>query len=316
MRVIAAFVGILFALVGLAVVLWVSGEDEKNVPHELVAPADPPAYLARTTSRIIESAITGRTYQVSVALPRTYDQSGESYPVLYAVDANGQFGTVVETARSMADYEELVPELIIVGIGYPEGGHFAANGPKAVDLTPTKDAEWEEARAASEWPAPDGSGGAPAFLRFLREELIPLIEDEYRADAGDRALYGHSLGDLFAFHALLHGEGTFHKLIVASPSLWWDERVSFDHEAVFAEENEELPARVFFAVGELEDSEEYSDEVWGYMATDLRELVEVLERREYDGLEFEARFFADETHNSVIAPTISRGLRYIYSEDR
>ena len=263
--------------------------------------------LADSESRVITSMATGRDYQVTVALPKGYAESTRRYPVLYAMDANGQLGTVVEAARLMR-FDELVPELIIVGVGYPVGRMWNAQSPRAVDLTPTSDPEWVEQRPLDypQFPAPEGSGGAPGFLRFLLEELIPLVEAEYRANPTDRALYGHSFGGLFALYSLLNGQGTFQKFIVGSPSLWWDDRVTFALESTFHESHDSLPGRVFLAIGLLEESDSYP------MVSDLEDFLAVLEERDYSGLEFESMFFPDETHNSVIAPTISRGLRSVY----
>ena len=130
--------------------------------------------LADTRSRTVTSRITGQTYEISVALPRGYETSEYRYPVLYAVDANGEFGTVVEAARLLSS-DQLVPELLIVGIGYPVGQFIDASAPRAVDLTPTADRDWERIHAAAlpDRPAPEGSGGAAGFLRFLRQERIP-----------------------------------------------------------------------------------------------------------------------------------------------
>jgi len=155
--------------------------------------------LPNTQHRNLTSEITGRTYQVSVALPDTYTTSNETYPVLYAVDANGEFGTVVETARRMGQFE-MVPELIIVGVGYPVGRQSQADDLRQVDLCDR------------------GGRGVEGFLEFVRQELIPLAEMEFRAKPVDRALFGHSCGGDFAFYALLEGEGTFERLIAGSPT--------------------------------------------------------------------------------------------------
>ena len=269
--------------------------------------------LSGTRSRVITSETTGRTYEISVALPRGYNTSADSYPVLYAVDANGEFGTVVEAARLLR-LDELIPNLLIVGVGYPVGSFFDASAPRAVDLTPTQDRDWEiqQAEEYPEWPAPEGSGGAPEFLQFLRQELIPSIDAEFRTNPLDRALFGHSFGGLFAIHALLNGEGTFQRFIAGSPSLWWDDDVTFRHEEAFAAAHAELPARVFFAMGELEEQD--PDLYWGHMVSDLQRFVEAVEGRSYSGLEFESHVFEDESHTSVIPATISRGLRYIYPD--
>ena len=281
-----------------------SGSGPPDVPP-------PSPFLDGVVSRVVTSAVSGRTYQISVAVPRGYDASDGSYPVLYAVDANGEFGTVVEAARLLR-FDELVPDLLIVGIGYPVGRFFDASAPRAVDLTPTIDRDWErqEAEDFPEWPAPEGSGGAPAFLQFLQQELIPSIDAEYRTIPGDRALFGHSFGGLFAIHALLNGEGTFKRFIAGSPSIWWDHEVTFQHEEEFASTNRLLPARVFLSIGELEEQD--PDIYWGHMVSDLQRFVEVLKSRQYEGFEYESHLFENETHTSVIPATISRGLRYIY----
>jgi hypothetical protein len=276
----------------------------------------PAAYLAGTTSRLVTSSITGRTYQVSVAVPRGYEASSVSYPVLYSVDANGEFGIVVETAR-MLQFEGLVPELVIVGVGYPVGYFFDAVDDRALDLTVSADPEFREiwARVASGFPVPSGTGGAPDFVRFLTDELVPLIEAEYRVDPQHRALFGHSFGGLFAFHALLHGRGAFQRFIIASPTLAWHNRVSFAHEAAYAAAHDSLHARAFFSVGLLESDAPPDEHPWGGYITNLRDLVGVLERRSYEGFEWMVHFFEDETHNSVIPASVSKGLRYIYAAD-
>jgi predicted alpha/beta superfamily hydrolase len=252
--------------------------------------------LADTQRRNFTSEITGRTYQISVALPDDYATSNETYPVLYTVDANSQFGTVVETAREQHNFA-IFPELIIVGIGYPVSRVDEIMALRDVDLSPTEDPGL----------LPEGSGGGPEFLDFIRRELIPLVELEFRANPADRALFGHSFGGLFALYALLEGQETFHRVIAASPSIGWDDRVTFKMESAYAESHDSLPAKLFLSSGLLEDNEE-----WGESASHVRELVTILESRNYSGLQIKTAYFENETHISVIPAAISRGLRTIY----
>ena len=67
--------------------------------------ASKPAFLADVTSSVIKASSTGRSYQISVALPEGYSNQHAAYPVLYAADANPEFGTVVETARVFAEIQ-------------------------------------------------------------------------------------------------------------------------------------------------------------------------------------------------------------------
>ena len=105
----------------------------------------PAPFLEEIESRVVTSAISGREYQISVALPLGYSDSLDRYPVLYALDANGQFGTVAETARYLGVTEwAQIPELLVVGIGYPTGGRFIhSRGHRSYDLSPTNDTKWQ-----------------------------------------------------------------------------------------------------------------------------------------------------------------------------
>ena len=280
--------------------------------------AIPEAFLADVESRVVTSAISGRMYQISVALPLGYADSTKAYPVLYAVDANGQFGTVVEAARILNNFDTQIPQLLIVGIGYPSGGRqIHAEQHRLFDLFATEDREfkeWHEGRFRPDLGPFDGYGGGGAdFLRFVREELIPLIEAEYRADPSDRALYGHSAGGYFGLYALLEGEGTFQRVIAGSPSLFWDDRYFFRLEEFYAQTTRRLPARVFLSVGLEEHDQQRPETDCFCMVRNLRRLIEILERRQYLGLEWQVHYFEDENHQSVVPATVSRGLRFIYS---
>jgi predicted alpha/beta superfamily hydrolase len=118
----------------------------------------------------MKSSVTGRAYQISVALPDGYSREHAPYPVLYAADANVQFGTLVETARVFAQ----IPPLIIVGIGYETHAQGFVWDPRAVDLTPAPN------------DGSPGSGHAAEFLAFIRNDLVPSIERNYNASQ-DRA---------------------------------------------------------------------------------------------------------------------------------
>lgn len=260
------------------------------------------------------SSVSRRAYQISVALPDGYTKEHTAYPVLYAADANAEFGIVVETARLLSFSKE-IPDLVIVGIGYPNPGQFvkASNAPRTLDLTPTADPAWvresSKANLAQGIPPAEASGGAPEFLSFLRRELVPSIEQTYNVSHADRAWFGHSFGGLFGTYVLFHNEGLFQRFVIGSPSLWWDHRAIFSVEESFAASGKPLPARVFFSVGLLE--QRMAPQM--PMVTDLRAFLDRVKKRGYKGLQLGAHFFDDETHGSVIPATISKGLRFVYS---
>jgi predicted alpha/beta superfamily hydrolase len=274
----------------------------------------PPAFLADTKSWVVTSPASKRTYQISVALPDGYRKEHPAYPVLYAADANSEFGILVETARILSFSKE-IPDLVIIGIGYPNPGQGlkASNAERTLDLTPTVDSAWvkesTKGSLAQGIPPADASGGAAEFLSFIRGQLVPSIEQSYNVSHQDRAWFGHSFGGLFGIYALFHNQGLFRRFVIGSPSLWWNQRAIFSAEESFAASGQPLPARVFFSVGLLE--QRMAPQM--PMVTDLRAFLDRVERRNYRGLELQAHFFDDETHGSVIPATISKGLRFVYS---
>lgn len=279
----------------------------QDQPVPLTVPAD-------TESRVLMSR-AGRQYQITVALPRTYHERSQAYPVIFVLDANLHLGTTVEAARNLT-LESLIPEVVVVGIGYPVGQYFYTRPQRTFDLTPTPDTAWltrsrqSEIAAGSTRPLPNATGGAPDFYRFLTEELIPHIENNYRVAQEGRALLGHSFSGLFVLYAMLRSDRVFDRFLVSSPSIWWDKRAALRLEETFSRTSKRLPARAFISVG--------ADEPVGTgpdaprMVANVREFDALLRSRAYEGLEFTTTIFDGETHISVMPAAISRGLRWLY----
>lgn len=282
-----------------AAALW------STIAQAEISSADmPKAFLAGIDTYVLTSSVhKERQFQISVALPVTYKDSEQSYPVLYSLDANAEFGMVVETARLLA-LDEAIPELIIVGIGYPAGGRYGHSVPyRRLDYTPTV-LTTKEKKERVLFPLDQPTGGAPKLLEFMRQQLIPFIEKKYRANPDDRAVFGHSLGGLFSTYALFQTDPVFQRFIIGSPSLLWDAGVMFQVEEKYAEAHTALPAKVFVSIGAKEDYE--------LGMVDFEKFVKVLEKRNYSDLQWNSHIFKDETHVSVLPATISRGLRTVY----
>ena len=93
------------------------------------------------------------------------------------------------------------------------------------------------------------SGGADKFLQFIETELMPEVEKRYRTQPF-RVLAGHSLGGLFAVHALSTRPGLFNAYVAVSPSLWWDGQSEVNRfEGFIAKQKAPLKAVLFFSVG-------------------------------------------------------------------
>jgi len=205
-------------------------------------------------------------------------------------------GGVEETYRWIRAFDE-IPPLILVGISW-EADEAQSIYFRARDYIPTEVSP--DSLSPSLARLTPASGGAPEFLTFIKEELIPFIENEYRVDPTDRGLFGYSHGGLFASWVLFNTQGLFHRYLIGSPSIWWDNYVVLDHEASLAEHTNSLPARVFLSIGSEEGLTAFS------------RLRERLESRGYKDLHLTTIVFDGENHTSAIPAIYSRAFRVLY----
>lgn len=275
----------------------------------------PLASIPATEVRTLRSSAVDQEYLISVALPFHYhDYPEKTFPVIYVLDANLFFGMVVETVRAMnirVPFCNELPDAIIVGIGYPADGSLAEIHAQVMhlrmrDFLPVAD-EGAERFIQETFPIPNrvASGGAHRFLQFIPQQLVPFIESEYRADAADRTLLGHSWGGLFALYTLFHQPHMFQRHVVVSPDLPYGNGVVLDYERKYAEQHDSLAARLYLAYGELE--------VDDYQLPFLKPFLSGLESRQYAGLTLIHQTIANCTHCAAVAPAFQAGLMAVFS---
>src|SRR5688572_21495463 len=136
-------------------------------------------------------------------------------------------------------YDGFVPELIIVGVTWG-GTNPRHDSLRARDYTPGHENSFPQ------------SGGAPEFLSFMKNELFPYIESNYKADKNDRALAGCSFGGLFTLFALFAEPGLFQRYIAASPAYGWNREIIYKYEQAYFEKKPTAPARLFMTMGGVE----------------------------------------------------------------
>lgn len=268
--------------------------------------------MPRTQTRPAASA--SGAYQLFVAAPAGPAPAG-GFPVIYLLDANAAFGTLVEAMRRGAARRGAtgIGEAVLVGIGYP-GAETYDRTRRTFDYTTGPSAEG----------AGPATGGADMFLGFLDREVRPMIAREFPIDPGRETLLGHSLAGYFALHVLATTPGRFGNYIAVSPSVWWDERglragfAGLARHAAIAGR----PPRVMISVGEWEEA----PAPW----LDPAVRAEIAERRARRQMVPGARRFAadlagldprltvrfeelaGEDHASVVPATMSRALRFVF----
>ena len=247
----------------------------------------PPVTLPGTELRHLKSAATGRDYDIYVALPADYAAHPDAhYPVLYVLDGQWDFKLMLSVQGGLL-YDKWTPQIIIVGITY-SGANPNYDALRAMDLTPVPSSTLE------------GSGAAPRFLSFLKHQVIPFVESAYRADPARRVLMGASFGGLFTLYAMFSDPSLFAGYVAGSPAVSYGGRAAFGVEAAYAAAHQDLPVRLFVAVGGIEELAGPVQEFWG-----------VLRGRHYAGLTLETRVIAGERHSGNKPEAFNRGLRFV-----
>jgi predicted alpha/beta superfamily hydrolase len=173
--------------------------------------------------RAFPSKILHNRRDVLVYLPPGYRRfSRKDYPVLYLHDGQNVFDAatafagvewgVDETAERLIR-KKLIEPLIIVAIANigEDRIHEYAPTPGVID---TRAKRKKRSR-----------GLARLYGHFLMDELKPYIDRKYRTKPGREftALGGSSLGGLVTLAIGILYPHVFSRLIVMSPSIWWDD---------------------------------------------------------------------------------------------
>jgi len=268
------------------------------------------ASILATEVRTIRSRNVEQEYSVSVALPYSYtSKSRRDYPVIYLTDANLYFGMVTDMTRAMHLCGRF-PETIVVGIGYPMDEpikeafkQFWAR--RSRDLTPNVDRKTEKELAADLKLKAVRTGGADNFLAFIKDELMPTIETDYRARPNHRILAGHSFGGLFTLYALFRQPRLFTGYVACSPSLWYGNKTMFMYEESFAKRHRQLPVKLYVGIGGLEEG------IKSQMVSDVYRFAALISSRKYKGLSLTKQIVENCDHCAASAPTFQAGLQAV-----
>jgi uncharacterized protein len=249
--------------------------------------------------RTLHSNILNQDRPYWVYLPPSYvssADSGRTFPVLYLLDGGAHFNMVTGVVHHLSAPNSgnfFMPESIIVGI--PNMG-------RTHNMTPVH----INGGAYSE-----GSGGAPAFLEFLRKELIPEIQNNYRVTQ-ERTIVGHSLAGLFALSVLLTAPDTFSHYIAIDPSLFWSDQYLVHQLREWRAPEASSLLSVYIAQGNSPLSDYEDASLKKPHEAGIRNFRKLLEARKGKNIRTGFDFFGAETHRSVVLPAVWQGLEFTY----
>ncbi|HDS06382.1 MAG TPA: alpha/beta hydrolase [Bacteroides sp.] len=267
--------------------------------------------LERTEIRTLHSEIIDQDYELFISLPSSYHSGEKHYPLIIGLDAYTGFLHAKGCIDAYTYLAPLMPEVILVGIGYGGTGYMEFArwiAGRTRDFTPVRKPSIEEYYKG--FIVQKGfnqlevhTGGAAQFLSFLNSELLPFLLKEYRIESDNKALFGASFGGLFTLYALFNSSDSFNKYFIESPSINYSDGAIYKDEARYAASHSDLSAEIFICAGGQEKN----------LIDNINTLDSLLRTRKYQNLHIEKVFFEGENHISCAPAAISRGLIELYN---
>jgi len=226
----------------------------------------------------LTSKILNRELTVLIYVPDGYNASSTNYPVLYDLDFFSftyACGTVEILGRTSD-----IPNMIVVGVPPLQNGYVP---------TPFEDRE-------------ENPAGADLSIKFLREELIPFVEKNYRTNAF-RILYGHSVGGLFTMYTLFNYPDLFSAYVAGSPWFQNNNQYWLKNIEKMAKERNLDDKFLFMTVGKEEAK---------LTLDTFRELEKWMNDKPIAGLTWKSAWVEGD-HGSMVGRNIYDGLTFIFS---
>lgn len=237
---------------------------------------------------ITSSIVTGEEYELHILLPTGYESATKKYPVVYVMDSQWDF-PLVQSLYGQQYYDGFLPELIVVGVTW--GGRRVL---RTRDYTPPSTAG-----------LPPGTGGAEKFLDFMKKELFPFIEKNYRVEGDNRTLMGCSLGGLFTLYTLFNHTDMFTGYVAASPALGWGNGVLNKHAENFSKVKLTKPISIYMTVGDVETGR-----------PEFENFSNQLRSKNYNNLRLVSKVLENTGHSGTKGETYSRGLQYVFERNQ
>ena len=187
------------------------------------------------TYKKLYSKILNEERTLLVNLPRGYNETTISYPVLYILyggQVQGYFAEAVHIVDRLS-VGSVIPDMIIIGI---------KNVDRYRDCLPiNRNGE---------------AGGADKFFKFFKEELIPYVNKSYRTK-DFKILCGPQAGATFSVYALIEEPTLFNANIITNP--FWNTSIReylLTKSNDFFNQNQNLKNFLFISTYPHSDSKE------------------------------------------------------------
>jgi predicted alpha/beta superfamily hydrolase len=232
-----------------------------------------PASQGTMRTLTVDSRLTGTLYTINVYLPPASAGARKDLPVIYALDGESWFQTLIATVESA--------RLAVIVVAVQTAGR------RSRDFVPANTC------------TADGGGNAN-YLDFIRQELIPTIESGIGGDPAKRILFGHSHGGSFVLYAMwaeAPAKHSFKAYLASDASLSCMPTAAAQWEQAYAAAYASLPVRLqisYATQGNYQANVEYAQAIARRRYADLS-----LMDRAYNG-----------SHSGIVPQVLADGLPF------
>lgn len=252
-------------------------------------------------SKVVKDKFAIGVWQPTCDVVKKSEDNLRPLNVVYLLDGKFMLGVAVSTCTMLS--VDLIkpgfPKLLLVAIDYLEGEKNQRNR----DFTHI---ELGFSRRVSD----EISGGADNFLRFIEEELDPMIRSRYNTCDLPAGILGDSFGGTFSFHAFRRQSKAFDKYWFGSPALlltgfdYIEEVKNILHTSLVHK------TEIFLSIGELETNGGYA--FYEEASSNYNQLVSILTSIKHHQLRWRSKVYSGHTHSTIWVPSVNDALIYLY----
>ncbi len=253
----------------------------------ILAACSAQAELLPAKADSFDSSVLGQKRTIEVYLPQeSAKDATQRYETIYVLDGDWNAKIVVDVVTFMRQVG-FMPPVIVVSV--PNFFDEKGINSRDHDLTPTVVADQSR------------SGGAAAFLSFLKSELVPYVNQHYPAN-GTNLIHGHSFGGLFLIYALLNEPALFDGYLILDPAMSWDNHVL---DAVIESKLGATPAKgkAIYIAGRSG---------LAFEGMGLATIEPIFQRKAPADLHWKLTAYPDETHDSLKLKATYDALKFAY----
>lgn len=270
------------------------------IPNNSVSQTTQEGILNIGFTQTIHSSILNEKRTIWIHIPEAYSDSEEAYPVVYLLDGNTHFKSVVGMIEALSSKNNsIIPKMIVVGI---------LNTDRLRDLTP---------KHGNKENGPNTSGGGETFMDFMQKELIPFIDKTYPTKPY-RLFIGHSLGGLTVINTMLKRPEIFNSYIALDPSLWWSDSATLQEAKMILNNKKLSNETLYVAIANTMTTNMTLKNVVQDTSKQTQHIRDILEfstqvvPKSTSELEFKYQYYPNEGHSSLPLIATYDALRYIF----